>query len=84
MNNIRPYSLVLFNETFQTTSYAEGTEGIFNILCVMPHLKSKYVFVTRLNGLFDLITDNNIDVKLIETGYDENSYRVFDLQPHTI
>ena len=25
---IKPHSLILFNETFQTTSYAEGSEGM--------------------------------------------------------
>lgn len=52
IEKLRPYSLLLLNETFQTTSYSEGTESIYNILRFMPKLKTKYVFVTHLTRLF--------------------------------
>ena len=79
VNELVPYSLLLLNETFQTTAYGEGTEGIFNILSVLPceKLKTKYIFVTRLNGLFDMMKDMN--VIFIETGHDDGLYKTFDV-----
>lgn len=57
LDKLTPYSLLLLNETFQTTSYKEGTESIYNILRFMPKLKTKYVFVTHLTRLFDYMKD---------------------------
>ena len=55
IGRFRPYSLLLLNETFQTTSYAEGTRSIYNILRYMPRLNVKYIFVTHLTHLFDYL-----------------------------
>ena len=52
LDRLTPYSLLLLNETFQTTSYKEGTKSIYDILRFMPKLKTKYVFVTHLTALF--------------------------------
>ena len=38
IDNIKPHSLVLLNETFQTTAYVEGAQGIFDILNVFPRI----------------------------------------------
>ena len=82
IDNIQPYSLLLLNETFQTTAYDEGTEGIFHILGILPcdKVKSKYIFVTRLNGLFDMM--RGTDVKFLEAGHDANLYRIADIPLH--
>ena len=53
LDELPPYSLLLLNETFQTTSYREGTASIYEILRFFPRLKTKYLFVTHLTGLFD-------------------------------
>ncbi len=66
---LRPHSLLLLNETFQTTSYKEGTESIYNILRHMPKLKTKYVFVTHLTRLFSYM--ENEKVILASTSDDE-------------
>ncbi|MBE6637651.1 MAG: hypothetical protein E7618_07625 [Ruminococcaceae bacterium] len=52
ISELQPYSLLLLNETFQTTSYREGTQSMYDILRFMPKLKTKYVFVTHLTRLF--------------------------------
>ncbi len=52
LSELKPYSLLLLNETFQTTSYREGTESMYHILRYMPRLKTKYLFVTHLTRLF--------------------------------
>ncbi|MBO4355852.1 MAG: hypothetical protein J5850_03240 [Clostridia bacterium] len=78
ISSIKPYSLLLLNETFQTTSYKEGTESIYNILKYMPYLKTKYVFVTHLVNLFDYMKNEN--VLLAQTSEDEQSkYKILFL-----
>lgn len=60
IDNFRTHSLLLLNETFQTTSYEEGTESIYNILRYMPKLGAKYIFVTHLTRLFDYMHGENV------------------------
>ncbi|MGN1409147.1 MAG: hypothetical protein ACI4XJ_03125 [Eubacteriales bacterium] len=44
-------SLVLLNETFQTTSYDEGSDGMKVILNYLTRLGCGYIFVTHLSKL---------------------------------
>jgi len=74
VDRLQPYSLILLNETFQTTSYSEGTEGVYHILSALPMAGAKFVFVTRLNGLFDMMKEQN--VKYLETGHEADLYRI--------
>lgn len=74
---IQPHSLVLFNETFQTTSYSEGSEGMFEILKVLPKLSSKFIFVTRMTRLFQMCY--HTDIKLMESG--ENGEEHYKIRP---
>jgi hypothetical protein len=66
MNALQPYSLVLLNETFQTTAYTEGAVGIYNIISAFARINTKYIFVTHLLKLFDMCAGG--DVRLMETG----------------
>lgn len=58
-------SLLLLNETFQTTSYAEGADAMAGILSVLPELGTKYIFVTHLGDIGDIDRDGH--VKLMKT-----------------
>lgn len=60
IGQLQPYSLLLLNETFQTTSYREGTESMYNILRFMPKLRTKYIFVTHLTRLFGYMEKENV------------------------
>ncbi len=60
LDHIVPYTLLLLNESFQTTAYREGAVGMQRILRVLPRVRCKYVFVTWLMQMFDLLKDNNI------------------------
>lgn len=73
VNNIEPHSLVLFNETFQTTSYDEGKDAIYTILLLLTKINSQFIFVTHLTGLFDSMMGG---VKMLETDSDENKYKL--------
>lgn len=62
MDEIRPYSLVLLNETFQTTAYREGAEGMKEILDVLPKINCKYIFVSHMKALFSLFTEDEVSI----------------------
>ena len=75
MDRLVPYSLLLLNETFQTTSYREGTESIYDILRFLPKLKTKYIFVTHLTRLFGYMEKE--PVLLAHTSEDaERKYKI--------
>lgn len=76
IDKLRPHSLILLNETFQTTAYREGAEGMRAILSVFPKLSSKYIFVTHLLSLYDDADGDKIllmqtTLTQNESGYDE-------------
>ena len=62
---LTPGSLLLLNETFQTTSYAEGAEAMAGILSILPALGTKYIFVTHLGAIGDIGGSGR--VKLMKT-----------------
>lgn len=76
IEKIRPHSLILLNETFQTTAYREGADGMRAILSVFPKLSSKYIFVTHLISLYDDADGKKVllmqtTLTQNESGYDE-------------
>jgi len=71
LDRIVPHSLVFFNETFQTTSYGEGTDGMANILKILPRLKTKYVFVTHLTKLFEVMENEGVILASTAEGEDQ-------------
>ena len=56
---VTPWSLVLFNETFQTTAYAEGAAGMKDILDALPLAGCRYIFVTHM-PVFDKMQGDRI------------------------
>ena len=59
LEKITPWSLVLFNETFQTTSYAEGAKGMQHILEALTRAGCRYIFVTHM-PIFDRMTSPRV------------------------
>ncbi len=53
MANIDKDTLVLLNESFQTTSYDEGARGIEHILRAIMSVGASFIFVTHLTPLFN-------------------------------
>lgn len=66
MDRLRPHALILLNETFQTTAYAEGTRAIYDILSFLPLAHAKFVFVTHLTHLYELCNPDH--VQLMQSG----------------
>lgn len=60
LSQLTPHSLIFFNETFQTTSYGEGTDGMAGILRILEKLGTKYIFVTHLTALFNVMREDEI------------------------
>ena len=56
---VTPWSLILFNETFQTTAYAEGAAGMKDILESLPQAGCRYIFVTHM-PIFDKMNGDRI------------------------
>ncbi len=72
---LKPNSMVLFNETFQTTAFAEGTRAMADILQILPRLAVQYIFVTHLTGLFDTAGNGVIKCEFDEK---QHKYKVLD------
>lgn len=68
MDSIKPYSLVLLNETFQTTAYREGAQGMKDILDVLTEIKCRYIFVTHMKAIFTHFTEDEVSI-LNAVGY---------------
>ena len=76
LRKLRPYSLVLLNETFQTTAYREGAEGMKLILDALPINGTKYVFVTHMLTVFKLFGESADNVVMLKTGEDGVKYKL--------
>ncbi|HPZ31581.1 MAG TPA: hypothetical protein PLW17_09050, partial [Limnochordia bacterium] len=68
---LEPYSLVLFNETFQTTAFDEAAAAIFDILDVISEVNIKWVFVTHLTQLYGLLAASGRKVQFLQTSTDD-------------
>ncbi|MBQ7499845.1 MAG: hypothetical protein IJT91_03020, partial [Clostridia bacterium] len=55
IDKVRPDSLILLNETFQTTSYDEGSEGMNAILSLFAAMSVQYIYVTHMIELYDSV-----------------------------
>lgn len=58
IGKIEPCSLLMMNETFQTTSYDEGSEGMYYILKYISKLGCGFIFVTHLTKLVEMCRGN--------------------------
>ena len=66
IDQIEPYSLVLLNESFQTTAYSEGAIGMKNILEVLSKINVRYIFVTHIRSITSLFEENKPTVLVAE------------------
>ena len=67
IDDLVPHSLILLNETFQTTAYSEGAEGMKEILEALPLIGASYIFVTHM-PVFDKMDSKR--VKKLQFGED--------------
>lgn len=69
IDRIEPCSLLLLNETFQTTAYDEGADGMAHILNYISALGCGFIFVTHLMKLKETYKDES-GVEILKTSDD--------------
>lgn len=62
VDKLTPYSLVMLNETFQTTAYREGAEGMKDILDVFSEINVRYIFVTHIKAMLSEYKPERVSV----------------------
>ncbi len=62
-------ALILLNETFQTTAYDEGAEGLYHILGYFAARKIRFLLVSHLHQLEGRFTDGEVGVYRTQPGY---------------
>jgi len=63
LDEMEPDSLLLLNETFQTTAYGEGASGIYPILHYIADCGGAFVFVTHLTALLSAMRGRAVIAK---------------------
>ncbi|MBQ7301089.1 MAG: hypothetical protein IJW77_14790 [Clostridia bacterium] len=62
-------ALILLNETFQTTAYDEGAEGLYHILNYFTARKIRFLLVSHLHQLEGRFSDGEVGVYRTQPGY---------------
>ncbi len=73
MDKVTDGSLVILNETFQTTAYDEGSVAIEGILRALSKLGCHFIFVTHLTQLFEMLGN---DVAKLETANGDTPFTI--------
>ena len=73
VNTLKEGAFVLLNETFQSTAYAEGAEGLYHLLVHFSALNIRWILVSHLNQLEEKMRNFDIDV-LYLIGHKHNKY----------
>ena len=60
LGHLSERALVLFNETFQTTAYDEGAEGLADILKYLSLLGSKWILVSHMHQIKAFLQENTV------------------------
>lgn len=78
VNSLESNSLILLNETFQTTSYDEGSLGISPVLRVFIKENCNFIFITHLSDLF-----SGDDEKIIKYESKEDEFKIIPIEAKT-
>ena len=66
---LREDSIVFLNETFQSTAYAEGAEGLYHLLNHFSALNIRWILVSHLRQLEKMFDSNDVTVLHTAVGY---------------
>ncbi|MCQ2431083.1 MAG: hypothetical protein MJ175_00610 [Clostridia bacterium] len=69
VDTLKPGSFVLLNETFQTTAYAEGAEGLYHILRFFRENGIRYLLVSHLRQLEPMLDRGAVTVLGTRSGF---------------
>ena len=69
VDTLKEGSLVFLNETFQSTAYAEGAEGLYHLLKHFSALNIRWILVSHLRQLEEMFDSNEATVLHTAEGY---------------
>ena len=69
VDTLKENSLVFLNETFQSTAYAEGAEGLYHLLKHFSALNIRWILVSHLRQLEEMFDSNEATVLHTAEGY---------------
>lgn len=69
VDNLREGSFVFLNETFQSTAYAEGAEGLYNLLNYFSECGIRWILVSHLRRLEALFEADGVKILHTTDGY---------------
>ncbi len=81
VEQVTPSSLVLLNETFQSTAYAEGAAGILPVLEYVGALGGNTLFVTHLTELFTHFAGDDRIILAASSKDPATRYKILRLPP---
>ena len=69
VDTLKKGSLVFLNETFQSTAYAEGAEGLYHLLKHFSALNIRWILVSHLRQIEEMFENNEATVLHTTEGY---------------
>ena len=69
VDTLKENSLVFLNETFQSTAYAEGAEGLYYLLKHFSSLNIRWILVSHLRQIEEMFEPNEASVLHTGEGY---------------
>lgn len=72
VDTLKEGSLVFLNETFQSTAYAEGAEGLYHLLKHFSALNIRWILVSHLRQLEEMLDGDEVTVLHTSDGYKIN------------
>ncbi len=69
VDDLDPGALILLNETFQTTAYDEGAEGLYHILGYFTARKIRFLLVSHLHQLEGRFSDGEVGIYRTQPGF---------------
>ena len=69
VDRLKEGSLVFLNETFQSTAYTEGAEGLYHLLNHFSDLNIRWILVSHLRQLEERLTPHEATVMHTTEGY---------------
>ena len=69
VDTLKEGSLVFLNETFQSTAYAEGAEGMYHLLKHFSALNIRWILVSHLRQLEEMFENNEVTILHTAEGY---------------
>ncbi|MBR2445275.1 MAG: hypothetical protein IKB28_01250 [Clostridia bacterium] len=69
VDTLKEGSLVFLNETFQSTAYAEGAEGLYHLLKHFSAFNIRWILVSHLRQLEEMFENNEVTILHTAEGY---------------